>query len=183
MKHPRASSWFRESAIAARKLSPQVLSWLCDQESLTKRLIDRCGNRFSVRVLSQQWVRPGVDEARMLKIPPQQIVLLRQVQLLDGKHVLVYARSLIPLHTLAGPHRRLKYLGDKALGAYLFAHPGLKREQLQLATITPNNPLFATALSDSRQDCPCIWGRRSLFRLDDKSLLVSEYFLPALIDA
>ena len=183
MKHPRASSWFGESAIAARKLGPAALSWLCDQESLTKRLVDLCGNRFTVRVLSQQWARPGVDEARMLQIPPRQIVLLRQVQLLGGQRVLVYARSLIPLDTLEGPHRRLKHLGEKPLGAYLFAHPGLKRERLQLATITPNNPLFATALSGSRQNCPCMWGRRSVLTLDDKSLLVSEYFLPELFES
>ena len=180
MKHPRASSWFRESAVAARKLDPTVLSWLCDQDSLTRRLVARFGAGFRVRVLSQQWARPGIDEARLLGIPPRQIVLLRQVQLLDHQRVLVYARSLIPLVSLQGPHRRLKYLGDKALGGYLFANPDLQRKQLQLATITRNNPLFAIALSDSDQDCPCIWGRRSLFTLDAKSLLVSEYFLPQL---
>ena len=182
MKHPRASSWFRESAITARKLDPEVQSWLCDQDSLTKRLVDLCGDDFAVRVLSQQWIRPGVDEARLLQIPPRQIVLLRQVQLLGGTRVLVYARSLIPLATLDGPHRRLRHLGNRPLGAYLFAHPRLQREQLQLAAITRNNPLFATALSGQQADCDCIWGRRSKFTLDHKSLLVSEYFLPGLFE-
>ena len=155
-------------------------SWLCDQGSLTRRLVELCGDRFSVRVLSQQWAKAGIDEARLLKIPPRQKVLLRQVQLLCEQQVLVYARSIIPLSTLRGPNRRLKHLGSKPLGGYLFADPSLQRQQQQLATISRNNPLFATALCDSSQDCPRIWGRRSLFTLSGKSLLVSEFFLPEL---
>jgi chorismate--pyruvate lyase len=157
-----------------------VISWLCDQGSLTRRLVDLCGDRFSVRVLSQQWVKPEVDEAALLNIKPHQRVLLRQVQLLCEQDVLVYARSIIPLSTLQGPHRRLKHLGNKPLGGYLFANPNLRREKHQLAAISPNNPMFATALCDSNQDCSRIWGRRSLFTLGGKSLLVSEYFLPEL---
>ena len=157
-----------------------MVSWLSDQGSLTKRLRDRCGDHFSVRVLNQQWLKPGIDEARLLQIPGRQTVLLRQVQLLCGSQVLVYARSIIPLDTLRGRHRRLKHLRDKPLGGYLFANLTLQRKQLRLASIARNDPLFRIALSHSAQDCPCIWGRRSLFTLDRKSLLVSEFFLPEL---
>jgi chorismate--pyruvate lyase len=167
--------------MSARKLDPAIISWLRDQGSLTRRLVSRCGHDFSVRVLSQQWIRPQVEEARLLGIEPQQKVLLRQVQLLCGQQVLVYARSIIPLDTLRGKHRRLKHLGNKPLGGYLFANPGLTRELQQLATIMPRDPLFDIALSDSSRDCDCIWGRRSLFKIDGKSLLVSEFFLPELI--
>ena len=132
-------------------------------------------------MLSQQWVKPRIEEAQLLQIAPHQKVLLRQVQLLCAQQVLVYARSIIPLETLQGRHRRLKHLGNKPLGGYLFANPDLKREQQQLATSLPRDPLFDIALSDSARDCECIWGRRSLFRIDGKSLLVSEFFLPELI--
>jgi chorismate--pyruvate lyase len=144
-------------------------------------LVNRCGNDFTVHVLSQEWVKPQFQEAQLLGVPPQQKVLLRQVQLKCAQQVLVYARSIIPLQTLQGKHRRLKYLGNKPLGGYLFANPGLEREQQQLATILPRDPLFDIALSDSTGDCDCIWGRRSLFKIDGKSLLVSEFFLPSLI--
>lgn len=116
----------------------------------------------------------------MLKIPPYQKVLLRQVQLLCARQVLVYARSIIPLRTLKGRHRRLKHLGNKPLGGILFADPGLRRELQQLATILPRDPLYDIALSDSSHKSDRIWGRRSLFRLDNNPLLVSEFFLPAL---
>ena len=140
-----------------------MLSWLRDQGSLTQRLVNLCGDRFSVRLLSQQWVRPTRDEARLLKIPARQIVLLRQVQLLCEQQVLVYARSVMPLSTLQGPTRRLKHLGSKPLGSYLFANPRLQRQQQQLLAVTGNNPLFVAALSGSSQDCSEIWSRRSLF--------------------
>ena len=158
-----------------------MATWIHDQGSLTKRLVDRCGDAFSVRVLSQQWVKPRFEESRLLNVPPQQKALLRQVQLLCADQVLVYARSIIPLETLQGPHRRLKFLGDKPLGGYLFANPTLRREQQELATIHRRDPLFAIALSEGSPDCDRIWGRRSLFRIDGKPLLVAEFFLPGLI--
>lgn len=181
LKHPRASTWFRTSSLSTRNLEPAVASWLHDQGSLTKRLVDRCGSAFSVRVLSQQWVKPRIEEALLLKVPRHQKALLRQVRLLCDQQVLVYARSIIPLATLKGPHRRLKYLRNKPLGGYLFTNPSLQRVQQQLATIQRKDPLFAIALPDNPTDCRRIWGRRSLFTIDGKSLLVSEFFLPQLI--
>ena len=94
----------------------------------------------------------------------------------------MYARSIIPLKTMNGKHRRLRYLGNRPLGAYLFANPGLRRDRQQLARIAKKDPLFKIATSDSDQLCEQIWGRRSLFIIDDKPLLVSEFFLPALFE-
>ena len=143
-------------------------------------MIDRCPGQFSVRVLSQRWVKPKIDEAKLLNIPYRQTVLLRQVQLLCGETVCVYARSIIPLKTMRGRHRRLRHLGERPLGAYLFSIPGLRRERQQLARIDSNDSLFDIATSGSTKNCEHIWGRRSLFVIDDKPLLVSEFFLPAL---
>lgn len=143
-------------------------------------MIDHCPGQFSVRVLSQQWVKPEIDEAKLLNIPYRQIVLLRQVQLLCGETVCVYARSIIPLKTMGGKHRRLRHLGERPLGAYLFSNPGLRREKQQLARIVSTDSLFDIATSGSTQNREPIWGRRSLFIIDDKPLLVSEFFLPAL---
>ena len=180
LKHPGASSWFRPTEMFSKKLDPEVVLWLQDQGSLTRRLMEFCPRQFSVRVLSQQWVKPEIDEARLLNIHYRQIVLLRQVQLLCGETVCVYARSIIPLKTLKGRHRRLQFLGDRPLGAYLFSNPRLRRTRQQLASITKKDTLYEIAMSGSDLDCEQIWGRRSLFSIDDKPLLVSEFFLPAL---
>ena len=135
-----------------------------------------------MRVLGQHWSRAEVNEARLLKIPQRQRVLRRQVQLLCDKKIYVYAHSIIPLKTLTGKHRRLYHLGEKPLGGYLFANPSLKRSHQQLACITHKSPLFDIALSGSRKQCDHIWGRRSMFTIDQKSLLVSEFFLPDLFE-
>lgn len=182
MKHPRASRWFDHTHLSARKLDPEVISWLDDQGSLTKRLMDHCPGQFSVRVLSQQWIRPQAEEAKLLAVPRNQKALLRQVQLLCDGTVCVYARSIIPLATLNGKHQRLKRLANKPLGGYLFAQPNLKRSNQHIARIIRKDPLFEIALPNAEQNCNQLWGRRSLFSMGKKSLLVSEFFLPALFE-
>jgi chorismate--pyruvate lyase len=182
LKHPGTPSWFRPKDIYSKKIDPEIVSWLADQGSLTRRLMGFCPGQFSVRVLSQKWIKPGIDEATLLRIPARQTALLRQVQLMCGETVCVYARSIIPLKTLKGRHRRLRYLGDRPLGAYLFANPGLRRNQQQLASIARKDALYKIATAGSNPDGRQIWGRRSLFTIDKLPLLVSEYFLPALFD-
>ena len=182
LKHPRASLWFDHTHLCARKLDPVVISWLNDQGSLTKRLMDYCPGKFSVRVLSQQWIKPQAEEARLLAVPRHQQALLRQVQLLCNDTVCVYARSIIPLATLKGKHQRLKRLANKPLGGYLFAQPNLKRSNQHIARIIRKDPLFEIALPNAEQNCNQLWGRRSLFSMGKKSLLVSEFFLPALFE-
>lgn len=145
--------------------------------------MDHCPGQFSVRVLSQQWIRPQAEEAKLLAVPRHQQALLRQVQLLCDDTVCVYARSIIPLTTLKGKHQRLKRLANKPLGGYLFAQPNLKRSNQHIARIIRKDPLFEIALPDAEQHCDQLWGRRSLFSMGAKSLLVSEFFLPALFES
>ena len=183
LNHPRSSNWIKSSGISSGQIDGEIVDWLRDQNSLTQRLQRLCPGQFSVRVLDQQWLQARADEARLLNIPLRQRVLLRQVQLLCDGDVYVYARSLIPLKTLTGKHRRLGRLGKKPLGAYLFANPGLQRSHQQIARITKKHPLFDIACAGSRPNCDEIWGRRSLFKIDHKPLLVSEYFLPGLFES
>lgn len=105
--------------------------------------------------------------------------LIRQVQLLCGNRPWVYARTVIPATSMCGRLQRLARLGNRPLGAMLFADPGMRRGRVELARITPGQTLFAAALGHTGRDTPAaIWGRRSVFRIADKPLLVSEVFLP-----
>ena len=94
----------------------------------------------------------------------------------------MYARSVIPLHTLNGPHRRLRYLSNKPLGEYLFASPGLERSRVEWSRLNPASRQYRRAVSDQAAVHDNIWGRRSLFLIDQYPLLVSEYFLPVLFE-
>jgi len=177
----QTARWFLPSQALKNRIDPEALAWLSDEGSLTARLKQRCTDGFSVRVLDEAWVRPDPSEARLLGTPVNQKALLRQVHLLCGERLCVYARSVIPLTTLQGRHRRLQHLGDKPLGEYLFAQPHLKRERIEWSRLTPESALYRRALPEGGD--AAIWGRRSLFRIDRKPLLVAEFFLPILFEA
>jgi chorismate lyase len=175
-----SSHWFLPCQTFRHRIDPNVQSWLTDEGSLTKRLKLFCPDQFSVLVLSMKWVKPERSEAQLLKIPLSQKVLLREVYLQCADKLCVYARSVIPLSTLQGEHRRLKYLGNKPLGEYLFASPNLHRETIQWNKLSANSALLRSLTQHSIDADSQIWGRRSLFKIDKKSLLVSEFFLPHL---
>ena len=176
----QTARWFLPSQALKNRIDPEALAWLSDEGSLTARLKQRCPDTFSVRVLDETWLRPDPSEARLLGTPGGQKALLRQVHLLCGERLCVYARSVIPLTTLQGKHRRLQHLGDKPLGEYLFAQPQLKRARIEWSRLTPDSALYRTALPEGG-NAP-VWGRRSLFLLDRKPLLVAEFFLPVLFN-
>lgn len=146
-------------------------NWLLDEESLTRRLRERWGTAFRVRVTAHLWTPPARDEARLLGLKAGTQALIREVQLCDGDEPYVRARTVMPATTLTGKHRQLANLGSRPLGAAIFADPTLRREQLDVAQVGPGDPVFP----DLRERA---WGRRSLFTLEGKPLIVYEVFLP-----
>jgi len=158
-------------------------TWLFHDDSLTARLVSGCSGPFRVEVLKQRYTRVQGNEARLLGIPLRQYALLREVYLYCGNVRVVYARSIIPLKTLTGKQRRLAHLGERPLGGFLFSCPSMQRGQVQLAAIHPGNPVYARAMQSQDVGGQTIWGRRSVFRLDGKPLIVAEIFLPAIQQA
>ncbi len=104
--------------------------------------------------------------------------LVREVHLLCNNEPWVFARTVIPPHTLKGKQRRLGKLGKKPLGAVLFADKSMHRTEMEIACIQPGQQLYQLATHHlSHCDQP-IWGRRSVFFLNNHPLMVSEIFLP-----
>jgi chorismate--pyruvate lyase len=162
-------------------LSAPLRDWLLDESSLTGRLRAVCAGDFAVRVLSQAWRRPQTDERRLLGMKDHEFAFIRQVYLLCAGRPWVFARTVIPVRTLSGAERRLARLGSKPLGATLFADRTMERGGVELARIVPGHGLFNAAVAGLEERPREIWGRRSVFRLHDKPLLVGEIFLPPLI--
>jgi chorismate--pyruvate lyase len=164
-----------------RSAAPAALwDWLLDPTSLTRRLQLACGERFSVQVLRQVWGRPLVSERRALGMKRGGRAMIREVRLMCGATPWVFARTVIPVRSLRGGQRRLAHLGSKPLGAALFADPHLRRDEVEVTHLAPDESLYGHA-ADSSAAADAIWGRRSVFRLRGKPLLVSEFFLPALV--
>lgn len=157
-----------------------VPSWLFDTTSLTQRLRQACRGRLEVRVVSQARSRPLHDERVALRMRRSGRALIRMVYLMCDGRLWVFARTVIPLRTLSGAQRRLKRLGSKPLGEVLFADKSMRRDEIQVARLTAGQPVFDMAARGLEPRPREIWGRRSVFYLQGKPLLVSEMFLPDL---
>lgn len=138
---------------------------------------------FRVELLTQAWQLPRRDERLALSMRRHTFALVREVRLLCRQQPWVYARTVVPLRTLSGAQRRLGELGSRPLGALLFTDRSLQRGQLELARIRPGDRLFDAATAGMRSIPNEVWGRRSVFLLRGKPLLVQELFLPELNQA
>jgi chorismate--pyruvate lyase len=147
------------------KPDAQYAHWLLAPGSLTKKLQSISNGTFFVRVISEGWVYRSVSpQSQLTRVGNGKILMWsRRVQLGGHGESWVAAHSLIPVTTLRGANRQLIHLGNKPLGGFLFKQQGLMRGETQICRYQNH------------------WGRRSLFFLDNRPLLVAEFFLPALI--
>jgi chorismate--pyruvate lyase len=168
-------AWRQMISVSEATVPAKWRPWLSDTGSLTQRLIEVCDGELSVQVLRQTLGVPRLSERRALRLPTRRLALIREVLLLGAGVPWVYARSIIPLSTLTGRLRRLRHLDNRPLGALLFSDPSMCREPVEVACY--NDPRAQLPARLAINQAP-LWGRRSVFRLDTKPLLVSEIFLP-----
>lgn len=176
-----SSTWQPARHYLRSAVSAELWDWLLDPGSLTHRLRRRCEGDFEVAVRRQVWGRPAPDERRALGMAAAERALIREVHLLCSGTPWVFARTVMPVSSLRGRQRRLSRLGNKPLGATLFADPGLQRGAVEVVSLEQGEPLFVRAMASAPLEVKAIWGRRSVFRLQERPLLVSEIFLPALL--
>ncbi len=174
------ATWKPYSRLNFNDIPEAALSWLLDPHSLTQRLLASCPGKFRVQVIDEAWARPAPSERRRLGMNAASIARIRQVRLLCDGVPWVFARTAIPYSTLTGPVRRLALLGTRPLGAVLFADKSMRRGGLEVAAIERGNFLYRQATRGLRNKPRAIWGRRSVFYLSGKPLLVNEIFLPAI---
>ena len=130
-----------------------------------------------MKVISQNWQKLDNTEALAMTLEHVRSALVRQVLLCSDEKPLVYARTVIPSTTIQGAQRRYANMGNRPLGAMLFADRTMRREEVEVGVLPANH----AALQYSKYDGP-VWGRRSVFRVSNKPLLVAEYFLPELFN-
>ena len=169
--------WIPAARLTRSRIPPDLLPWLLDSGSLTQRLIAACPGQFAVRLVGQQRTRPLREEAAALALAAGVQALVRQVQLHCDARPWVLARTVIPLTTLTGPRRRLTRLGNRSLGATLFSDPTMSRDPVEVTRLVAGSPLYSAITASMQQPPAELWGRRSVFRLGGRPLLVSEFFL------
>jgi chorismate lyase len=180
VSRPPSSSglrWLRSTQLPPGAPDARLRDWLFDPTSLTRRVREACTGKFRVRVERQDWGRPRLDEYRALALRMPRRALIREVHLLCDERPWIFARTIIPASTLRGPQRRLLRLGARPLGAVLFADPRMRRGPVEVAEIPLGHPLYAAAVHGLSSRPAAVWGRRSVFWMNDKPLLVAEIFL------
>lgn len=155
--------WYALDDAQHARIPAALRSWLAETGSLTQRLKRQCAGAFDLVVLSEADAPLPADDAAALGLEPGMPARVREVHLRCNAVPCIHARSLLPHATLAGAGRDLASLGDRPLGDALFAHPDMLRGPIEV-TDRPG------------------WGRRSVFRLSGQPVLVTEWFLPALLE-
>ncbi len=161
-----------------KKLSVKLANWLFDEGSLTKRLIQH-SDTFSVEVFGQEIITCSEEDA-CLDVREGQAVLVREVLLHCDKQPHVFARTLIPLNSLTGEQQVLAELGEQPLGQVIFNNPSLVRESIEVSEFSSGSSVgkLSSAFNPKLIEPQVLWGRRSLFYIEGKPLLVAEVFLP-----
>ena len=154
--------------------------WLHDHGSLTQRIQQRCA-RFTVQPVRSGLAHIAHDEATILGIAPHHLAYSREVFLFaDGKPV-VFAHSTCASEHLRGAWKAMSGLGNRSLGSLLFTHPLVIRQPLRFKALRSHHPLYRSATQTSGVAPNTLWARRSLFTLHGAPLLVTEVFLPEIL--
>ena len=172
---PRDTYWQPAPAAAGR-----YRPWLTDAGSLTARIQARCDD-FSVRVLFQDLRRPDRDERFVFRHRGRARVLVREVFLCCGDTPVVFAHTVLDPRNLFGAWRSVAKLGNRPLGAALFADPRVYRHPLRSRKINRHHELQRRLATSGARVGASLWARRSVFRLHDSPILVTEVFLPEIL--
>ena len=159
----------------------RLAGWLRDRGSLTARL--QAHGDFAVCLLRQGLARPTHDEAAALGVKRDRLLWVREVALTVDGRALVFAHTVLPCRPRGPLGPAFKRLGNRSLGALLFAHPGFARGPLCCKRLDARHALFAPAVAAlHRAETPpaTLWARRSHFVFGAQSVLVSEVFAPAI---
>ncbi|MEI9747551.1 chorismate lyase [Moellerella wisconsensis] len=138
----------------------KIHDWLMELGSMTRRFEQYCQQvtvePYQEKFITAAELNPG--EADCLSI--SQRYWLREVILYGDNIPWLLGRTLVPEETLVGDEQRLVDLGTVPLGKYLFSGNNLTRDYIHIG-----------------KQCDR-WARRSLLRLSNKPLLLTELFLP-----
>jgi len=165
---------------AALGCGAELAPWLRDRGSLTQRIQQRC-RHFAVRGVRGGLARIAPDEAALLGIAPQQLAWSREVFLYADGQPVVFAHSALAREHFRGAWPAVRKLGNKPLGALLFAHPLVERKPLHYKALRDTHPLYRRAVALLSDPPHRLWARRSLFYLHGAPLLVTEVFLPEIL--
>jgi len=157
--------------------------WLTTKGSLTARLV-ASSDTFRVKRLHQRAALCSLEEAGPVGLPRRERVWEREVLLCcDGKPA-VFGHTVVPMSATASDWPLFSALGERSLGTTLFYDPLVERGSLEFARLRASHPLverLRMALDGELQGNE-FYARRCVYRRHQGLLMVTEVFLPAVLD-
>lgn len=178
----RRARWLARAR--ATGASARMQAWMASSGSLTARLVAH-STAFRVQRLHQHGATCLADEAAALGLARPGRVWEREVLLrCDGQPV-VFAHTVVTATSTASDWPLFSALGEKSLGSTLFYDPLVMRGSLEFARLRAGHPLVqrARAALGGMPDATAVYyARRCLYRRRQGLLLVTEVFLPSVLD-
>ncbi len=179
--YPKEPTWFCNRLKSRLNIPDNAASWIYEAGSITQRLRDYYGGSLvRVQVLNNQWQRAFISESRLLKTSPAIYTLTREVLLYADDIPLVLARTIMPEQTIRSAHQNLSHLGNRPLGEVIFSYPKLERLALEITQVPKE--LWKKPIQKKTQLNAPLWGRRTIYAIHHQPLLVSEFFLPEILN-
>lgn len=175
----------KQVVVTTMSLAPpdNLLDWINDTGSLTLRLKRALSiEQIDVFLLKHEFDEVYDFEWEELEVSKSERMLVREIFLgffsSENFRPLVFARSIIPESSMQSGNESLKHLGAESLGQILFTSPSMKREQPVASCLQQPHDIYKSVQKRLPYLPKNLWGRRSVFSMNDKPLLVQEYFLP-----
>jgi chorismate--pyruvate lyase len=158
--------------------------WLTAGGSLTAKLKAH-SDTFRVQCLHQRTARCLSDEAAAIGMHRPGRVWEREVLLRCDNTPVVFAHTVVPMSATAADWPLFSALGERSLGTTLFGDPQVRRGVLEFARLRAGHPLAQRAREALGLDGPdelLLYARRCLYRRRQGTLLVTEVFLPSVLE-
>ncbi|ELX10784.1 chorismate--pyruvate lyase UbiC [Janthinobacterium sp. HH01] len=182
----RQTQW--QPHVLALNAPPAYRQWLTADGSLTAKLKAH-SDSFRVQCLHQTTARCLTDEAAAIGMHRPGRVWEREVLLRCDNTPVVFAHTVVPMSATATDWPLFSALGERSLGTTLFGDPQVRRSVLEFARLREGHPLAQRARRalqlEQGRDGPqelILYARRCLYRRRQGTLLVTEVFLPSVLE-
>ena len=160
MKLKQKSSWIRYEEMMKLVNNDYIKSWLIENGPITKRISDN--ENFELNLIRDEIDEVDERDKKYLGNITGDIKV-REVILLGNKVPKVYAKSLIPVHTVEEGFSKLGSLGTKPLGDILFEKDIFNKVDVLYSTFKHEVNIF--------------WGRKTKYLVKNLPFSVMEIFL------
>ena len=178
----RQAQWHQH--VNALNAPPDLRHWLTGGGSLTNKLKAH-SSAFRVQCLHQRTAICLSDETAAIGLHRPGRVWEREVLLRCDNTPVVFAHTVVPMSATATDWPLFSALGERSLGSTLFGDPQVRRGVLEFARLREGHPLITrarVALGITGQPEQILYARRCLYRRHQGTLLVTEVFLPSVLD-